>query len=212
LQEFLKNEGQNSLMTAGTTSLNTCGARPASSIQAVAPEDLKSKPVTLALRYWKRLCGARPFPSREEIKPRDMAPFLRNVVLVRVIEGGRDYEYRITGDALVQAFGIHFKGMLLSQIAIADPDYGKAAHAVYECVRNLGQPFALRRSIAPTATARFSYHETIVLPFGKDGAVDHLLTTSVFTPRVTDAEQTPLAVMLPPSWKDFAKLGAKAAA
>jgi hypothetical protein len=183
-----------------------------SSIEIVAPEELQSKPVSLAVRYWNALRGTRPFPTREEIVPRDMVPFLRNVVVARVIDGGRDYEYRIAGDAYVQAFGFNFKGMLLSETVERDADYAQATRAVYEYVRNLGQPFALRGWIAPMVQSRFSYHETAFFPLGKDGVVDHLLATTVFTPRSTDAEQTPVTVVLPNSWKGFAAADVKKSA
>ena len=172
-------------------------AKPApSSAEVVALNDLKSKLLVLALQYWNDLRGTRPFPAREEITPRGMAPFLHNVVLVRVIDGGVDYEYRIAGEAFVNAFGMNFKGMLLSQVQISDPDYGHATHAVYECVRNIGQPFALRGTVG-SPTARFSAYETIFFPLGKDGVVDHLLCASVYTSRPAGLTRMPLDSMLP---------------
>ncbi len=198
-------------MAAEPPTRRACDVKPeSSSVEIVAPEDLKSKPVGLALRYWNDLRGARRFPSREEITPRGMAPFLRNVVLTRVIDGGRDYEYRIAGEAFVTAFGFNFKGMLLSQVQETDPDYGHATRAVFEFERNLGQPFALRGRIAAAAVAaRFSSHETIFFPLGKDGVVDHLLAATVFTLRSTDAAETPLHAVLPRSWKGFSEMVAK---
>jgi hypothetical protein len=192
-------------MTEDSKSRRARDVKPASSsIEIVAPEELQSKPVSLAVRYWNTLRGTRSFPTREEIVPRDMTPFLRHVVLARVIDGGRDYEYRIAGDAFVQAFGLNFKGMLLSQTVERDADYAQATRAVYEYVRNLGQLFALRGWIAPAVPSRFSYHETAFFPLGEDGVVDHLLATTVFTPRSTDVAETPVDALLPSSWKGFA--------
>ena len=45
--------------------------------------------------------GEGRFLARDELVPRDMAAFLRNIALVRLLVGGRDYEYRIAGDAHV---------------------------------------------------------------------------------------------------------------
>ncbi len=36
-------------------------------------------------------------PARSELSPRDVRAILHNIVLIRVIDGGRDYEYRIVG-------------------------------------------------------------------------------------------------------------------
>jgi hypothetical protein len=180
-------------------------AKPASStIEVVAPEELTARPVSLALAYWNSLRGTRPFPAREDIVPRDMVPFLRNVALARVIDSGRDYEYRIAGDAFVQAFGYNFKGMLLSDIEAKDPAYGQLTRALYEHVRTVAQPFALRGVVPPSVPSRFTSHETIFFPLGKDGVVDHLMATTSFTPRSTDLQETPPDVVLPASWRQFA--------
>jgi hypothetical protein len=196
-------------MTEQHPSRRAHDARPVSStIEIVAPKELTAKPVSLALGYWNNLRGTRPFPAREEIAPRDMVPFLRNVALARVIDNGRDYEYRIAGDAFVQAFGLNFKGMLLSQIEAQDPAYGQLTRVLYEHVRNQAQPFALRGVVPPTVPSRFTCHETIFFPLGKDGMVDHLMATTSFTPRSTDLEETPPDAVLPASWKEFVTSGA----
>jgi hypothetical protein len=192
-------------MPAGLLSRRIRDVKPSSSVVVVTPEELDSGPVSLALQYWKGLRGARPYPSREELTPRGMTPFLRNVVLARVIDGGDDYEYRIAGDAYVQAFGTNFKGMRLKEIETTDADYGRATRSVYEHVRTLGKPFALRGWIAPSIPSRFSYHETVFLPLGKDGTVDHLLATTAFTPRASDKPETDFGAVLPASWKGFAE-------
>lgn len=197
-------------MTEDHPSRRARDAKPASStIEVVAPDELTAKPVSLALAYWNGLCGTRPFPAREEIVPRDMAPFLRNVALARVIDAGRDYEYRIAGDAFVQAFGYNFKGMLLSEIEAKDPTYGQLTRALYEHVRTLAQPFALRGVVPPSVPSRFTRHETIFFPLGKDGAVDHLMATTSFTPRSTDLPETSPTAVLPASWREFALTGIK---
>ena len=184
--------------------------KPASSsIEVVAACDLTSEPVSLALRYWNTLRGGRAYPARDEIVPRDMGSFLRNVVVARVIDGGRDYEYRIAGDAFVQAIGLNFQGMRLSQVEAAEPDYGRATRAVYECVRNLGQPFALRGTVTAAAAARFSYQETIFFPLGKDGAVDHVLAAAAFTAHAADAAEMPPDAVQPLPRKDFVKTAAQ---
>jgi hypothetical protein len=173
-----------------------------SSVELVSPEALDSKPVSLAVRYWLGLCLDRSFPARADIEPRDMAPFLRNIVLIRVIEGGRDYEYRIVGDAYVQAMGSNFRGLRLTEVEAADPAYGLATRAAYEHVRITRQPFALRGWVSASVPSLFSYHETAFLPLGDNGEVDHILAASSFTPRMIDGdEQQEIGRLLPESWK-----------
>jgi hypothetical protein len=155
-----------------------------SSIHVVSPEALESKPVGAALRYWNALRGDRPYPSRAELVPRDMTAFLRNVVLAQAIDAGKDYEYRIAGDAHVQAYGFNFKGMRLTKVEELNPDWGTMTRAAYENVRITGQPLALRGSVGrELAGSRFSYHETVFLPLGSGGDVDHLMIVTAYTQR-----------------------------
>jgi hypothetical protein len=179
---------------------------PETSVELVLPETLDSRPVRLAVRYWQDLRGTGHFPSRETIAPRDMAPFLRHIVLIRIIDQGADYEYRIVGDACVQAFGTNFQGARLTEVEAVNPAYGLATRAAYEHVRTTGAPFALRGWVAPSTPSLFSYHETVLLPFGKRDTVDHILGVSSYTPRAIDPEEVCNASgLLPESWKTFNK-------
>ena len=187
-----------------SVAIKTRSLVPETSVELVSPETLDSRPVSLAVRYWQDLRGTHRFPARETITPRDMAPFLRNVVLIRVIDGGADYEYRIVGDACVQAFGMNFQGARLTEIEAVNPAYGLATRAAYEHVRTTGAPFALRGWIAPSTPSLFSYHETAMLPLGKRGIVDHLLVASSYTPRAIDPEDVcDAGDLLPESWRTF---------
>lgn len=178
-----------------------------SSMEIVSHEALDSRAVSLAVRYWKSLRGSRRFPTRDDVTPRNMAPFLRNIVLIRVIDGGKDYEYRIAGDACVQAFGTNFQGMRLTGIETIDAHYGRATRVAYEHVRAMGVPFALRGWVAPSIASLFSYHETAFLPLGEGDTVDHLLVASSFTPRAIDPDEShAVADVLPESWKAFNQL------
>jgi len=138
---------------------------------------------------------------RNELSPREMVPFLRNLVVIRIIDEGKDYEYRIVGDAFVQALGMNFRGLRLTEVEVADPAYGLATRAAYEHVRTTTQPFALRGWVSPSVPSLFSYHETAFLPLGDKDEIDHILVASSFTPRaIYGEEQQELGRVLPQSW------------
>jgi hypothetical protein len=64
----------------------------------------------------------------------------------------------------------------------------------------------LRGWVAPSTPSLFSYHETVLLPFGKRDTVDHILGVSSYTPRAIDPEEVCNAGdLLPESWKTFNK-------
>lgn len=157
-------------------------APEASSVEIVSPEMLDSAPVSMGVKYWNALRGARQLPARSELVPKKMVKFLRNIVLVRVLDGGADYEYRVVGDAHVQAHATNFRHMRLTEIEATRIDFG--TRATYEHVRVTALPFAVRGWIGRhVPKSRFSYHETAFLPLGTNGVVDHLLIVSTYVPR-----------------------------
>jgi hypothetical protein len=153
-----------------------------SSIEIVSPETLDSEPVRAGVAYWNGLRGERPFAARHELVPAGMAKFLRNIALVRVLDGGADYEYRVVGDAHVQAQGFNFRHKRLKEIEAMRVDF--TTRATYEHVRITASPFAVRGWVGRyEPNSRFSYHETAFLPLGANGIVDHLLIVSTYVPR-----------------------------
>ncbi len=129
-------------------------------------------------------CGERRFPARGDLTLRGMAPFLPHAVIIGVIDGGADYEYRYVGDAEREAFKSYFKGIRLTQIEAHAPEFGLILRSAYEQVRSTGRPFIVRgRSDLDPENSQLSYRETAFLPLGaSDAAVDHLLIVGVQVP------------------------------
>ncbi|HTW36921.1 MAG TPA: PAS domain-containing protein [Rhizomicrobium sp.] len=133
-----------------------------------------------AIAVWNEQKGANRFPAREAMTPRVMAPFLRNIVLVRVIESGADYEFRVVGDAIVQVQGAAFQGLTLAGIDAQLPGYGAALRPIYDALVAEGTPRGFRGHIQQSPIKRAFAHETLLLPLGKDAAVDHILVVGVY--------------------------------
>ena len=157
-----------------------------SSVHVLSLDELENDIVRTGVSYWRALRGGRSFPPRSPLSPRDMAGVLRNIVLVRIIDGGRDYEFRIVGDAHVQGYGIDFNRMRNSDIERIAPEHGAQMRVLYEHVRNTGQPLAFRGWVGrEVKDALFVYHESAFLPLGETGdTVDHILVVSIYVPKV----------------------------
>ncbi len=160
-------------------------APDASSVYVVSLDDLDNAVVRTGAAYWRALKAGRKLPARSQLRPRDMIGILRNIVLLKVIDGGKDYEYRITGDVHVQAYGLPFQDMRISQIVAMAPEFGGMMHGLYEHVRVTADPFAVRGWVGrEIPDARFVYYESVFLPLGEDGEnVDHILVVSMYVPR-----------------------------
>ena len=154
----------------------------------VSLDEIENAVTRTALNYWRMLRGGRNMPARAELSPRDMRAILHNVVLIRVIDGGRDYEYRIVGGVFAWAYGLNFQGMHLSQIEQSAPEHGARMRQLYEHVRAGAEPLGLHGWVGrEVQNSPFVYYETVVLPFGDDETtVDHLLVASFHVPKAPD--------------------------
>ena len=160
-----------------------------SSVHMVPPHELDSEPVSSAIRHWDALRGDRCYPARDEVLPRDISSVLRHIVLIRVLDGGADFEYRIVGDAHVQAHEANFLGMRLKEIEDANPGFDPNTRATYEYVRFTGEPLAVRGWVGrDVPESKFCYYETVFLPLGTEDGVEHLLVATSYVPRA-GAEQ-----------------------
>jgi hypothetical protein len=144
-------------------------------------EDVQHPVVQSAVSYWQLVRAQRRFPARADLTLRGMARFLPFTLIIAVINGGTDYEYRFVGDVERQSFNRDFKGMRVSQVEEIAPRFGEVIRATYDKVRTAGLPFAARGLADHVSTTDFlPYHETAFLPLGVvDDAVDHLLVVGV---------------------------------
>ena len=142
---------------------------------------LRDQILLQALAVWNETKGAARFPAREAMTPRIMAPFLRNIVLVRVLDGGKEFEFRIVGDAIVQVQGGAFQGLTLTQIDEKLPGYGATLKPIYAAVVAEGSPRAYRGHVPDGPVKRAFSHESILLPLGTEAAVDHILVVGAYT-------------------------------
>jgi hypothetical protein len=148
--------------------------------QRIAFSELRNPVTRKGFELWNRVRGARAFPARSGMAPRDMADMLRNTVLVKVLEGGKEFEFRIVGDGIVVAQGSSFKGMNLAQIDEVLPGYGAMLRGVYAYVHGHREALAFRGRFERRADNRAFFHETLVLPLGESEAeVDHILVIAV---------------------------------
>lgn len=165
--------------------LHVIRALPYSRERPAGPIDVdlvESAIVRAGVAYWKRLAGGRRFPDRNDVTPRDIRGLLRNVVLLRVIDSGRDYEYRIVGDAHVTAHGFCMQGKTLSQMDDYAPGYSAILKPLYDNPVRRRTPLALRGWLSMGEDgAEFVYSESVFLPLGPDDeTVDHVLNFSVY--------------------------------
>jgi hypothetical protein len=161
------------------------GATPAKTDGRIALNEIDSPVLQQGIAYWRSLCAGRNFPARGDVTPRGLSSLLRNTTLLRVVDGGADYDYRIVGDAYVMAHGMSFQGKLWSETDKLSPGYHAMIKSIYDRVVRKKEPVALRGWIERSRQqCEPIYSEYVFLPLGTDGAtVDHILVFAVYAPR-----------------------------
>jgi hypothetical protein len=149
--------------------------------QRIELSEIQNPLVRDAFNLWSKLKGARRLPARSDFSPRDMKGFLRNAVLVRVLDRGREFQFRIVGDAIVSIQGASFQGLTTAEVDIRLPGYGAMLKHVYCRVCDERAPRAFRGWFEHAASQRAFFHESVTLPLGADGeTVDHILIVGIY--------------------------------
>jgi len=165
----------------GGAPLHKPRASEITSFERISLAELKSPVVRQGVDHWTALRGARRFPARQDIHPRDIKAILANLLLIRVLDGGSDFEFRIAGDAQIQTYAIDFAGKRLSELKHTSPAYGYILAGLFGYVAQFGEPVALRGKFGPGfPNVRIAYCETAFMPLGSGDAVDHLLGCTAF--------------------------------
>ncbi len=148
-------------------------------------EKLESPIVRQGLDYWRKLRGDRPYPSRAELSPRDLTSLLRHIVLLRLVDGGKDYEYRIVGDAHVISHGFNMQGARVSEVDRISPGYGPVLKSLYDRAVRRRDAYAFRGWMERgEGHKQYIYSESVFMPLGPDAdTIDHVLNFSVYIPR-----------------------------
>ena len=145
-------------------------------------DGVESQIVRAGIDYWRGLKGGRCFPTPRRGLPREIGHLLRHAALVKVIDSGEEYEFRIFGDAHTKATSLNMQGSQLRDLSRISPSIAASWRRLYDTVRATRQPFALRalRDDCPGDKPLIA-SENVLLPLGRSEAcVDHILVFSEY--------------------------------
>jgi hypothetical protein len=142
----------------------------------------ESSVIGQGIAYWQSLRGTRRFPSRSQVTLRGLRGLAKHSTLIRVIDGGRDYEFRFVGDVPVSAVGWNFQGRRTSEPEVAAVMQANYRQRFYDEVVGTGEPRLFKCRMVEHCRLRLPMHsETAYFPLGDDDeVVDHLLGFTVF--------------------------------
>jgi len=151
----------------------------------VALDNLQSPVLRHVLGVWDGKRDGRAYPARHDLRPHDFAPYLRHISLARIVDGSDDFELRIIGDEIIQAYGENFTGRTLSSIA---ESVGEAVVSAYQDVVLEGEPILLQGLFERPSNHHFR-REVLLMPLGTDGMVDFVLSAGILMARDTGTDR-----------------------
>lgn len=159
-----------------------------SSVIPIAFEQIESQRVRAVYAAWQHWRGSRAMPTRNEISLKDLGNAAANISLVHALPQENDYEFRVIGDAHIQAYGLNFQGKRMRDALALSPRHGKILKASYDMVCAMRRPYAFRGIVGRDApNARFTRFETCYLPLGlSPDEVDYVINAAFYTPRGGD--------------------------
>ena len=138
--------------------------------------------------YWRDKAGTRAMPARPDLDPLGMPrKALKDIGLITVVDGGRDFAYRLVGTNNVSRMGLDITGRLASEVY--QGEYRTFLLAIYReviakqsCILSVGQFSITGRSSLSTTR--------LLMPLGSDGTtVDMILyhnSSSISAPHALD--------------------------
>lgn len=144
-----------------------------SPIEIPPPPDLSTEARPL-FDLWNAMRAGRAMPARRDLGPVELRPWLAQIMLLEVVDGGRDFRVRLLGTDAVQGVGIDMTGKLLSELP-ARPDIVAGFLAEYRAVATSARPGRnLHDYISPTSGRRVLF-ERLALPLSDDGATVNMI-------------------------------------
>lgn len=121
---------------------------------------------------WNAKRGSRHMPSRTDFAPADLRPWLGDMHLLEVIDGGRDYLYLVYGTSIGRHHDVE---MTRRHVSDWPDDMRARAMRTYSKVTRELCPYLVRQNEAPSGRVRSNHR--LLLPLSRDGkTVDHILT------------------------------------
>ena len=139
--------------------------------------DMVAEPLQALLEYWSTLRQTEALPRAELIDPLAMRRALGYVMLVDVVESGRDFRYRLFGSAIAAVSGFDMTGRLLSEHQ-ASAYLREFSMALYRAAVLRQQAVFSQYALAGT-TLTAQWHRVALPLADKSGAIIRLLAGTV---------------------------------
>ncbi len=125
--------------------------------------------------YWERRRGPRAMPGRRDIVPSDLKAHLPHILLADVIDGGRDFRYRLVGSQLQDYFAGNPTGKLMREtLAPFGAETVAQTLAVYRAAVKRRAPMRVRGAGSYYAQGPKLF-DALLTPLADDGVAPNMI-------------------------------------
>mgnify|MGYP001162381607 CR=1 FL=1 len=156
--------------------LRQSGASFGGAVWCPGIDALEEEVLRILQAYWADLPAGCRVPRAAAVNPARMKPALGYVMLLDVLEGGRDFRYRVYGSAIAARSGFDATGRTVTELPVAPlTEYFLAGYRA--CLRRVAPLFTRH---APPVLLHVVGWDRLILPLEDDGgAIARLLVGNV---------------------------------
>jgi hypothetical protein len=132
------------------------------------------------LAYWERKRDGRLACRRLDIDPTELAPHLPNIFMADVIDGGRDFRFRLIGTQIVRGLGRDSTGRRFSELYGGKPETLQKMIAIFRMVVDEKRPIFVRGSIFWLPSRDIRRFTAGYLPLSEDGLSVNIILAELY--------------------------------
>jgi len=140
------------------------------------PARFETAPCVFLRAYWERKRAGRTMPARADVSPSEIRDHLGWVMILDVLDDGRDFRYRLIGTLVTQYFSTDATGKTVRDaFAVNGGDVAERVNAIFHAV---ARDKAVMRTAGDAGwlAKGMEEFEAIYLPLSDDGHnVTHIL-------------------------------------
>ncbi len=123
---------------------------------------------------WETRRGGRPMPLRDDFALEDLAPWFGHVLIMDVIDGGRDFRYRMIGTAVTGFLDRDYSGRLVSECDYGDGDGRRKVEDTFRRPVLDGRPVFRSGHVIWAADKTWRTYDSVHCPLSRGGATAEL--------------------------------------
>jgi hypothetical protein len=132
------------------------------------------------VEYWDRKRAGRVGPRRAEIDPTEIKKHLSHLIMVDVIDGGKDFRFRLIGTRIVEGLGHDNTGKRFSEAFGDRPEVLAQFISLFMLVVDRKAPVFGRGRLFWVPEVRYRRYSAGSMPLSEDGTSVSIILSEMF--------------------------------